>query len=63
MPVLFLVLPLAIALSGIAAFAFIWATRRGQFDDLETPAVRILCDDLQERPSPPRSRTAHDTAP
>ncbi|MFP4598204.1 MAG: cbb3-type cytochrome oxidase assembly protein CcoS [Persicimonas sp.] len=25
--------------------AFWWATRSGQFDDLETPAVRILLDE------------------
>jgi len=45
--VLFIVLPLAVVLSGLAALAFVWATRRGQFDDLETPAVRLLCDDLE----------------
>jgi nitrogen fixation-related uncharacterized protein len=28
---------------------FIWAVRSGQFDDLETPAVRILFDDKQTR--------------
>jgi len=26
-------------------FAFLWAIRRGQYDDLETPSVRILFDD------------------
>jgi cbb3-type cytochrome oxidase maturation protein len=25
--------------------AFIWAVRRGQLDDLDTPAVRILHDE------------------
>jgi cbb3-type cytochrome oxidase maturation protein len=49
MTVLFLVLPLAVLLSLLAAFAFAWATRRGQFDDLETPAVRLLTDELSER--------------
>jgi cbb3-type cytochrome oxidase maturation protein len=61
MTVLFIVLPLAVLLSLLAALAFIWATRRGQFDDLDTPAVRLLCDDLGERPrspsqTPPRSQ-------
>lgn len=46
MSVLFLVLPLAVALSALAASAFVWATRRGQFDDLDTPGVRLLTDDL-----------------
>ncbi len=27
--------------------AFIWAVRTGQFDDNETPAIRILFDDDQ----------------
>lgn len=49
MTVLFVVLPLAVALSGLAALAFAWATRRGQFDDLATPAVRLLSDELSER--------------
>lgn len=54
MTVLFLVLPLAILLSLLAALAFAWATRRGQFDDLDTPAVRLLTDDLPERISTAR---------
>jgi cbb3-type cytochrome oxidase maturation protein len=58
MTVLFVVLPLAVVLSGLAALAFVWATRRGQFDDLDTPAVRLLTDDLRETnrrtaPQPP----------
>ena len=53
MTVLFVVLPLATLLSGIAAIAFLWATRSGQFDDLSTPAVRLLCDELREQPPAP----------
>lgn len=53
MTVLFLVLPLAILLSALAAGAFLWATRAGQFDDLETPAVRLLGDELAEKKAPP----------
>jgi cbb3-type cytochrome oxidase maturation protein len=48
MTVLFIVLPLAVVLSGLAALAFAWAARRGQFDDLATPAVRLLSDELSE---------------
>jgi cbb3-type cytochrome oxidase maturation protein len=55
MSVLFLILPLALVLSGAAAFAFVWATRRGQFDDIETPAVRLLCDDLPETRATPNA--------
>ena len=59
MSVLFVVLPLAVVLSGLAAAAFLWATRTGQFDDLQTPAVRLLCDELAERVPAPPART-HD---
>jgi len=59
--VLFVVLPLAIGLSALAAVAFVWATRRGQFDDLDTPAVRLLCDDLSERPPSPKPSNGDPT--
>lgn len=45
MSILFALIPLAIALLGIAVWAFFWAVRSGQFEDLDTPAVRILLDD------------------
>ncbi len=45
MSVIFLVLPLALAIVALAVAAFIWAARRGQYDDLETPAVRAVLDD------------------
>lgn len=57
MTVLFLVLPVAVVLSGVAVAAFLWATNSGQFDDLETPAVRLLCDELNEQaPQRPQSK-------
>lgn len=45
MNVLYILVPLALALAlgGVAAFR--WAVRDGQFDDVETPALRILLDD------------------
>ena len=45
MSVIFVLLPLALLFVGIALGWFFWAVRSGQFDDLETPAVRILFDD------------------
>ncbi len=45
MTVLYVVVPLALLLAGGAVAAFIWAVRRGQFDDLDTPPVRMLHDD------------------
>ena len=56
METIFVLLPLALLIAGIALALFIWAARSGQFDDLDTPAVRILFDDEEPRPSPPARR-------
>ncbi|MEC9373883.1 MAG: cbb3-type cytochrome oxidase assembly protein CcoS [Planctomycetota bacterium] len=45
MSTLYIVLPLALIVSGIAVWAFVRSVRSGQFDDLDTPAVRVLFDD------------------
>jgi cbb3-type cytochrome oxidase maturation protein len=42
---IFVLLPLALLIAAIAVGLFIWAARTGQFDDLDTPAVRMLFDD------------------
>jgi cbb3-type cytochrome oxidase maturation protein len=44
MSVIFIVLPLALVIVGGAVLAFVWSARNGQYDDLETPAVRVLHD-------------------
>ncbi len=45
MSILFVLVPLAMLLMAFAVAAFVWAVRSGQFDDLESPASRILFDD------------------
>ena len=45
MSVLYIVLPLAFFVAAGALAAFVWAVRSGQFDDVDTPAVRILHDE------------------
>lgn len=45
MSVLYIVLPLALVIVGAAVVAFVWAARRGQFDDLDTPSVRVVNDE------------------
>jgi cbb3-type cytochrome oxidase maturation protein len=42
---LYLLIPLSIVLTFVIGAIFWWATRSGQFDDLEGPAHRILMDD------------------
>lgn len=49
MSILFALIPLAIALLVLAVWAFFWAVRTGQFDDLDTPSVRILLDEEDEK--------------
>ncbi len=53
METIFVLLPLALLIATIAVGLFIWAAKSGQFDDLDTPAVRILFDDEEpRRPAP-----------
>ena len=52
MNILLFLIPVSIVLMGLAIWAFVWAVRRGQFDDLDTPALDIL-DDAPPRPSAP----------
>jgi len=55
MRILLLMIPLSIVLLGIAIAAFVWAVRRGQFDDLDTPALDILVD--EDGPRSEKKRT------
>ena len=45
MEILYLLVPLSVVLVFAIGAAFWWALERGQFDDLEGPAHRILTDD------------------
>lgn len=51
MNILLMLIPLSLGLLVLAVGAFVWAVKRGQFDDLDTPALDILEDD--DRPRPP----------
>jgi cbb3-type cytochrome oxidase maturation protein len=52
MEILYLLVPLATLVVGVALVAFRWALRTGQFDDLETPPMRAVFDehDHEKRP-------------
>lgn len=45
MTILFVLIPLALALGGLGLVAFLWSLRSGQYEDLEGAAVRVLSDD------------------
>lgn len=57
MEVLYIVIPIALLLVAGAVGAFVWAVRRGQFDDTETPAHRVLFDDEEAEPPSSHKRT------
>jgi cbb3-type cytochrome oxidase maturation protein len=52
MSVIFVLVPMALALAALAVGAFVWAAKSGQLDDLETPARRILLDEEAPRSKP-----------
>ncbi|MEZ4400226.1 MAG: cbb3-type cytochrome oxidase assembly protein CcoS [Kofleriaceae bacterium] len=46
---MYVVLALALGGAGLAVAAFAWSVRSGQLDDLDTPAQRMLTDELTPR--------------
>ena len=62
--ILYLLIPASLVLAAVALVLFVWAIQTGQFDDLETPAIRILFDDATPQPAPPEpARSAAPEAP
>jgi cbb3-type cytochrome oxidase maturation protein len=63
MSILYVLIPLALLLLGGAVWAFFWAVGSGQFDDLDTPAMRVVLDD-DKRPAAEQTpiRTSEDDA-
>jgi cbb3-type cytochrome oxidase maturation protein len=53
MIILYLLIPLSLVLVAFAVWAFFWAVRQGQFDDLNSPATSILLDDDRAPPPAP----------
>lgn len=49
MTVLILLIPIALLLGALGLASFIFAARSGQFDDLETPALRALLDESERK--------------
>ncbi|QDV65350.1 MULTISPECIES: cbb3-type cytochrome oxidase assembly protein CcoS [Crateriforma] len=59
MSVLFIALPVAIAMGATALWACVRCIRGGQFDDLESPPIRMLIDDAPSS-SDPQDATSAD---
>ncbi|MCL7939778.1 cbb3-type cytochrome oxidase assembly protein CcoS [Halomonas sp. ATCH28] len=61
MSILYLLIPLSLILLGLAVWAFFWAVKHDQFEDLEGPAYRILFDeDDNDRPKDERRGPGRD---
>ena len=50
MNILMFLIPVSMLFLGLAVWAFIWAVKRGQFEDLDTSALDILREDEHDRP-------------
>lgn len=56
MTVVYILVGLSILFAGSFLVAFLWAVRNGQFDDNDTPPMRILFED---RPPEQQSSSHH----
>ena len=61
MSVMFVIVPIALIVVFAAVVAYLWAARHGQFDDLTTPALRVLHDDPPA--DPPSAETDRSSEP
>jgi cbb3-type cytochrome oxidase maturation protein len=55
MSIVFVLIPVSLLLVGCGIWAFFWAVRTGQFDELDAPAWEILVEDRNEIAPPPDS--------
>ena len=49
MEIIFLLLPISVLLGLVALAGYVWGVKSGQFDDVETPAMRAIFDDQEEK--------------
>lgn len=64
MSVLYIALPVALMLGGAGLLACLYCIRYGQYDDLESPSVRILIDDVPTQDTPTaKAQTAQSPLP
>lgn len=60
MTILLILVPISLALLGLAVWAFLWAVRSGQYDDLDSPSIDMLRD--ESKPAPPAKAVEPDDA-
>lgn len=62
MDLLYTLVPFSLFLLSVAIYVFFWAVRSGQFDDMDSPAHRILFDedDSQKPGNQSSGKTGND---
>lgn len=63
MSLILILIPLCLLLAGGFLGAFIWAVRRGQYEDTGTPPLRMLADDEPKAGTaapPPSNSSTHE---
>lgn len=61
MNVLYFFVPLSLVVMGVLIYAAIWSIRNNQYEDMDSPAHRILMDD--DDPRIPCNREADEESP
>ena len=49
MSMIFILILMSLLLAGFAIYAFFWAIKNNQFDDLDTPAYSVLDDQKNDK--------------
>jgi len=49
MSMIFVLIIMSLVLAGFAIFAFFWAIKNNQFDDLDTPAYSVLDENQNDQ--------------
>ena len=62
MNMVYLLIPLALMLVGVAAWALIWAIRSGPFEVLESQGWSVVLDDDEKPPPGPDEPGGDDSA-
>jgi len=62
MNILYLLIPISILFLSLAVAGLIWSIKKGQYDDMDSPAHRILFDD-DEHLMPGNNAKKTDKAP
>lgn len=58
MTILLIMIPLSLLFVGVAAATFFWAVNHDQFEDMDSPGLMPLSDDLPPPLTPPGSADA-----